>query len=264
MKVPFHFAPALLLAAGALHAQAQTQTNPLTSVSLFKVSPDKVNAFVEKGKAFGPTLDKLMGAGTITGYGIQADLLHVPGEQNVAFWIDTPNFASFAKADQAIGDFQKENPGLMKEIYGLTDIATHQDLMVQSLEGRSNARNVKPGVNPVIDFDMERVKPGKTQEMLALFRKYDKPVLEKLVDDGAIVGYSFDTEAVHTMAPGTVWLLTILPEVGAKDKVRAAFREAYGKLPETERNMVDRLQDEMSDAAAHRDSLSELVFFKMK
>ena len=261
MNVPFRFAPVLLFAAAALQAQS---TPPLTSVSLFKVSPGNINSFVEKGKAFAPALDKLMASGVITGYGIDVDILHDPAAQNVVFWVSAPNFAAVAKSNQAIDDFLKANPALAKEIYSLTDMATHSDLIVQSLETRQSQKPVPAGAVPVTDFDMVALKPGKTQEYLALFRKYDKPVLDKLVDDGTIMGYSFDTEAVHTMKPGMVWQIVLMPDLGTKDKVRAAEREAYMKLPEAERNMLDRMSEELTEPGSHRDSLSEGVFFKTK
>jgi hypothetical protein len=108
------------------------------------------------------------------------------------------------------------------------------------------------------------VKPGRMDDFLELFRKYEKPVLEKLVDDGVIYGYSLSSEAVHTMKPGMVWTIITMADLGVKDKVNAAFREASKKTPEGERNLVDKLYEGIVEPGSHRDSLSVSVVYKSK
>ncbi len=254
------FVPALLCIITAA-ASAQPRP-PLTSVALFKVSPDKVEAFVAKGKSFVPVLDKLMSSGTVTGYGIDVDMLHVPGATNVAFWVSSPDFATLEKSEKELENFQKANAAMMAELRSLSDVSAHHDLIVQSLE-----RKLKPapaGAKPVSDFDQVTVKPGKLGEYLALMRKHEKPILDKLVDDGVIYGYSLDSEAVHTMKPGTVWQIVTMPDLGTKDKVRAAFREASNKLTEEERSKIDKQYEELIEPGSHRDSLSVSVVYKTK
>jgi hypothetical protein len=102
------------------------------------------------------------------------------------------------------------------------------------------------------------------EEYLELFRKYDKPVLDKLVADGVIYGYVLLTEAVHTMKPGFVWQVTTLPDLGAKDKVRAAFSESWKKLPDGERQMLEKVAFDMADYGSHRDDLALSVVFRQK
>jgi len=238
------------------------QRPPLTSVALFKVAPDKVEAFVAKSKAFVPLLDKLMASGTVTGYGIDVDVLHVPGATNVAIWVSSPNYATLEKVEKEIESFQKANAATMNEMRALSDGASHRDLIVQSLESKMKAPPA--GSTPVSDFDIVSVKPGKMSEFRALVKKYDVPVLDKLVDDGTIHGYSMDTEAVHTMKPGMVWQIVTMPNLAAKDKVQAAFREASQRMSETERAAQTKAYEELVEAGSHRDSLSVSVVFKVK
>lgn len=249
----------LLLTAGAIPAQ---EARPLTSVALFKVAPDKVADFVAKGKSFVPVLDKLMDSGVVTAYGIDVDMLHDPAATNVSFWLDTPNFAGLSQAGKAIDDFEKTNPTVLADLRGLTDPAAHRDLIVQALE--SKQKSPPTGAVPVLDFDIVNVKQGQMPGFMTLFRKYDKPVLEKLVDDGTIYGYFVMTEAVHTMKPGTVWQITMLPDLGAKDKVRAAFHEAYGKVPKEEADLAEKTFYELIEPGSHRDELATCVLFKSK
>ena len=111
---------------------------------------------------------------------------------------------------------------------------------------------------------MVRVKPGHMQEFMELFRKYDKPVYEKLVADGVIYAYELDTEAVHTMEPGLMWTIVTMPNLAAKDKVNAAFEEANKNLPEAERNMIQKLYLDVVVPGSHRDSLSISQVYKAK
>ena len=248
-----------LLATMSLSAQ---QYKNLTSLATFKVAPGKEAAFVEKGKAFVPVLDKLMDAGVVLGYGIDVDMLHAPGVNNVVFWVDVPDFTGLAKADAAIDGFMKSNPGLMADLFSMSDMSTHADLVLRAWEEAHRA--APAGATPVEDIDMVQVKPERMQEYLALFRKYDKPVLDKLVADGVIYGYAIFTEAVHTVKPGFVWQVTTMPDLGAKDKVRTAFVESYKKLPDGEREMLDKVAIDMTEQGSHRDDLALSPVFRQK
>jgi hypothetical protein len=248
-----------LLATMTLSAQ---QYKNLTTLATFKVAPGKEAGFVEKGKAFVPVLDKLVDAGVVLAYGIDVDILHVPGGNNIVFWADVPDFAALAKADEAIDGFMKSNPAVMGDLFSMSDPTTHSDYILRAWE--QGHRPAPAGAQPFEDIDMIQVKPERVQEYLELFRKYDKPVLDKLVADGVIYGYELLTEAVHTMKPGFVWQVTVLPDLGAKDKVRAAFSEAFKKLPDGERQMIEKVSFEMADYSSHRDDLAVSVVFRQK
>jgi len=249
----------LLLAASACFGQ-QTET-PLTSVALFKVTPDKIAAFMDVMKLFTPELDKLLAAGTIRGYGVDSDIVHT-GEPNVAFWISSSNFTTLAESEKAVQSVIRGNPDKMKTAWGLSDFAAHRDLIVRSVE--SNYGRVPEGALPVSDFDARKIKPGKSSSVLMMFRHFDKPILDKLVADGVIYGYSLDVEAVHTMEPGMSWFITVLPSLGAKDKVRAAYNAAFEKLSASERDAMQKMEDDMFVPGSHRDSLSEALIFRTK
>jgi hypothetical protein len=252
-------AATLLFAATTVSAQGYKY---LTSVATFKVAPGKENAFVEKGKAFAPTLDKLMESGVVLAYGIDVDMLHVPGNNNVDFWVVIPNFDAMDKEEGAIQEFIKANPGLMGDLTAMTDMSAHHDLVVRT---RENGRNSVPaGSKPIEDFDMVRVKPGHMQDFVTMFKKYDQPVYDKLVADGVIYAYEMDTEAVHTMEPGLVWVIVTMPNLGAKDKVNAAFDEADKKLSDGERDMNEKVYLDTVVLGSHRDSLSTSVVYKAK
>jgi hypothetical protein len=254
------FAGALLLL-GATVLSAQDY-KALVSVATFKVPPSKEDAFIEKGKALVPTLDKLMASDLVSAYGIDADMLHVPGENNVTFWAVVPNYEALEKTNAALDSFMQANPGVMQDLHAMSDPAAHHDFIIRVREESHKA--VPAGSQPVGDFDMEQVKPGRMSEFMELFRKYDKPVFDKLVADGVIYAYEVDTEAVHTMQPGITWTIVTMPNLAAKDKVNAAFAEAQKKLPDGEREMLEKLYSDIVVPASHRDSLSVSVVYKQK
>jgi hypothetical protein len=189
-------------------------------------------------------------------------MLHVPDKNNVEFWVEVPDYAALGKEEKALEEFEKANPALMGDLRTMSDPATHHDLIIGVRE--SNFGSVPAGSTPVDDFDMVRVKPGRGHEFRELFHKYDKPVLDKLVADGVIYGWELDTEAVHTMEPGLVWVLVIMPDLGAKDKVTAAFEAAYKSLPESEQSSLDKQYQELIVPGSHRDELALSLVFKTK
>lgn len=252
-------AAVLVCAATTLSAQDYKY---LTSVALFKVQPGLESAFVEKSKAFVPVLDKLLSSGTVLAYGMDTDVLHVPGETNVAFWYEGRDYAAIEQAGNALDEFIASNAPLMKELVAMTDMSAHRDLIVRARE--ESHKTMPGGIKPTVDFDIVRVKPGRMPEFLGLFDKYNKPVYEKLVADGVIYAYELDTEAVHTMAAGMVWTVVTMPNLGAKDKVNAAFAEADKKMTESERNMLEKTYYELVDPASHRDSLSVSQIIKQR
>lgn len=248
-----------LLFAVALSAQDYKYLN---SVATFKVAAGKEHAFIERSKEFVPTLDKLMDAGTVIGYGIDVDWLHVPGNNNIVLWLETPNYAALQKAEDAIGDFEKSNPGLLQDLMGMADMSTHHDYILRTREG--NHRAIPAGAQPVEDEDFVKVKPGRMQDFMAMFNKYDKPVYEKLVADGTIYAYEMDTEAVHTGEPGATWTIVTMPDLGTKDKVDKAFDEAEKAIPEAERNILEKLYLDVAMPETHRDDIATSVVIKVK
>jgi hypothetical protein len=259
MNVRLFATATLLSAASMLPAQTYKQ---LVTVSEFRVPPSQVEAFVEKGKAFVPALDKLVDSGVILAYGIDTDLLHVPGSNNVTFWTVVPNYEALSKAEEAIGAVEKKDPSLMPALIAMSDPATHHDFIIRSRE--EGHRAVPAGSHPFTDIDAVRVKPGRMGDFSELFRKYDKPVFDKLVADGVIYGYELDTEAVHTMEPGMTWTVVTMPDLGTKDKVDAAFTEAEKKIPDAERDLTEKIYNDIVVAGSHRDSLSVSPVYRQK
>lgn len=249
----------LLLAAGSLFAQPAEA--PLTSVALFRVQPDKMERFVEMVQLVTPALEKLRQSGTVLGYGLDSDVLHQQGP-NVALWVSVRHFAGVAESDKAVQAALRANAERMKDLYTISTFDDHRDILVRSVE--SGQGKVPDGALPFTFFQQEKVKPGKMPVARMMFRHHEKPVLDRLIQEGAIYGYAMDVEAVHTMEPGSVWYLILAPDMGAMDKVRAAFAAAAEKMTASEREAVEQMENEVFDRKAHRDSISRALIFKSR
>lgn len=252
-----------LIAAGVLCAQQSPQPpQPVTKVSLYKVALDKTDTFIAKSKFWLPTLDALFAEGTITAYGIERDYLHIPGATNVVFWYTAADFTGLAKAGTAIDAFAAKNPQLLADLSGLSDMSAHRDLIV-----RSPVMNSKPSSACMPKFgimSIEKLKPGKVQDDVELYKKYSKDVMDSLLNSGVVCAYGYDVESIHASAPGMTYRWIMLSDLGSLDKLRAASRAAYRKLSESERNLLDAFDEANYDAAAHRDGLTVVEAYKSK
>jgi hypothetical protein len=231
-------------------------------MSHFKVSPEKVDAFVAKGKLFVPPLDALIADGTIVAYGIESDYLHVPGTTNVSFWYTAANFAALEKAEQALDVFTTKNAQVLTDIFTMSDLSAHRDTIV-----RSPVMVMKPSSACSPKFGMmtrEQVKNGKVREDVALFKKYSKADMDALVNSGVICGYGYDVESFHSAAPGQTARWVYLPSLASIDKLRAAANAAWEKLSEPEKKLLEAFDDANLDPAAHRDGLTTVVAYKSK
>ena len=247
---------------GLAISTAAEQPQPLTYVALFRVEPPNVEKFLALGKQYVPTLDKLFTDGTLMAYGIDSDLMHRPNQLNVAFWYTVSSYTNLQKAEEAIEAFQAKSPQLMKETAALTDLSKHRDILARSLDRNwSKTGSCKPTVT---SFSRVQVKPGKRDDFMADGRKYQKPVMDQLVNDGAMCSYSVDVEDVHTVDPGTVWVIMSFPNLGSMDKLDQAFDAANAKLSASERTARTQARREIVDMSKHEDSLARNIVFRSK
>lgn len=251
-----------LLGAGLLMGQGQKNLEPLTYVALFQVEMRNMGTFIEKAKTFTPTMDKLVEDGVILAYGMEADHLHQTRGPNVAFWYTAVNYTNLEKAEKAVDEYIGKSPEMMKEMSTLHDTSKHVDLIVRSLE-HGGANNAACGA-PLNSFSEYKVKPGKMQDFLKMFRERQKPVLDGLVKDGALCSYTFDVEDMHSMEPGHVWIILSTPDMAAWDKLDTAFEAAEAKLTAAEKSMRMNSWRDAQVAESHRDSVTKTIFMKTK
>ncbi|MEP7362156.1 MAG: hypothetical protein ABI972_02790 [Acidobacteriota bacterium] len=254
--------PLAAMLAMSVCALAQPAAQPLTSVAIFKVKPGKTSDWIAVIKGvYAPMLEQLLKDGVITAYGADLDLLHQGAKPSASAWITMPNWASFQKVVAGLEEVQKKNPGQMVRMQEATDPDAHSDLLLRSPV--FNMKTPPAGALPVTSFTMNTVKAGKSEAYMKLFNTHTKPVLEQLLQDGTIYGYGVDMEVEHSMPVGTRVEWISMPNLAARDKVNAAFREARGKLSEEGRRVLQANFEEAMEGE-HKDWTSLSVVFSSK
>ena len=202
---------------------AQTQPPTLTRVGMINVKPGRCAEWLSAFKNYDqPVLDKLLAEGTILAWGVDVPLHHRKGFASHSYWWAVPSYAALHKVDQARSQAaQRINAVERDSLMALVDAAAHEDMLLRTIA--ANFKPVAGGVLPYTRVLMTRVLPGRGPEYLRLWQQYVKPVYEKLLADGAILGYELMEQAENAMEPEWRWSLALLPDLAAMDKVVAAF-----------------------------------------
>ncbi|MGH9509918.1 MAG: hypothetical protein ACRD2M_08275 [Terriglobales bacterium] len=239
----------VLLAAVSVAAQ---EMRPVSYVAEFQIksgSTDWINLIKKYDK---PMLDKLMADGTVLAWGLDVVVIHRGEGVTHRIWVVTRDYAGM---DKVVAGFNAinvtpEDRARYLEVANLSNL--HEHYMRSIL---LNVPEAPPAARPYRTYSRVKVKPGKGSEWRKLFEKYNKPVLDKLVADGAIHSYGVDVEDFHTEDPGWHWVWVATTNLAAFDKIDAANE----KLSETERAAIALEFENVTEAGAHRDYLYRTV-----
>jgi hypothetical protein len=108
----------------------------------------------------------------------------------------------------------------MARIVESFDLAKHRDSLYRVLA--SDGRAAAAGGKPYIQVTFGKVQPGKGGEFRATWEKYNKPLTDKLVADGTLLGYGLAAASPQGDAFTHVGWITF-PNLAARDKYIAAF-----------------------------------------
>jgi hypothetical protein len=173
-------------------------------------------------KSHQPVMDKLLADGTVLAWGVDVPLHHRKGFASHTYWWAVPNYAALEKANRLRAEaMQKMSPADRETLLTKIDQATHEDALLRTIT--ASFKPVPSGTLPYTRFIMTRVKPGYGSEYLRVWQQNVKPVYERLLADGAIFGYELMEQAENAMEAEWRWSLVSLPDLGAMDKVSAAF-----------------------------------------
>jgi hypothetical protein len=245
---------ALAVVAGGPHVRAQAQAaadadQPLyTYVALWDVPrPDwgDIEKFYKDAR---PTLDKLVKAGTLAGYGNARTWIHDGGGFTHANWITAASFADIYSALETIREAVPQPAAFSK--------AKHMDEMVRSTIHGGKAGASGTGMLWIAQFS---TKPGQMGEFTQLFDSQIRPLFDEQVAAGSILAYWLNFHAVHTGDPGSISLVYLLPNAAAIDKFQAALAANEAKNPELGAAMMATME-----FAQHRDTVFEVLSFAQK
>lgn len=253
-----------LLALSAVSAvRAQDQAVVYTRVAEWQIARTSWDAY-EKDlkKNTVPVMEKLLADGVIIEFGADSNSVHTPDGYTHSTWFCARSLANLEKAlDTLVQSAGKLTPEERRRQDTDLSGTKHADRILRSVQFRNRTVKMEKGYG---SFSVQKVLPGKAQEYLALYDKYTKPVLEQLYSDGTVTAYGIDAELVHTGDAGLRFFWQLVPDADALDKVEAAFEAARDKRTPEERRAIGQAFAELRDAAAHRDSQSNIIYYSAK
>jgi hypothetical protein len=188
-------------------------------------------------------LQQALSAGTIIAYGNDENLVHQPDQPTHDDWWASNSLAGvlnmldkFYKAGSSttpvLGTATKHFDGIYVSRYYNWKPGTYKD-----------AFTFGAYFKPKADAPADAVD--------TLSSSFLVPMLEKLMASGAIVEYDIDTEAVHTEAPGALWVFYTASNAEGIDKARQALMQTLQASP-----LTGQAVGSMMDMSAHRDYLT--------
>lgn len=187
-------------------------------------------------------LDKALADGTIVGYGNDENLVHQPdGETHDNWWSATSMAGLIKVLDQFYASGNVASPVL-------ASATKHWDDIFVSRYYNWQPGSYKTGYVHVSSYKLKDDAPDDAVETLS--KNLVGPMLDKLVADGTLREYEVDTEAIHTDAPGTFWIVYVASSPDGLDKVNAAIRDSLKAHP-----FAGPAFGSMTESKAHRDEL---------
>jgi hypothetical protein len=187
-------------------------------------------------------LEKALADGTIVGYGNDENLVHHPDGETHDNWWSAMSMAGLIKVlDQFYASGNNSSPALISA-------TKHWDNILVSRYYNWHSGAWKNGYVHESSYKLKADAPDDAVDTLS--KHMIVPLLEKLLSDGAIREYEVDTEAIHTEAPGTLWIVYVASSPEGLDAVNAALRDAMKDHP-----LSGQAFGSMEDYSAHRDEL---------
>ena len=197
-----------------------------------------------------PLMEKLVAAGTITGYGAYTNLIHQDGEATHGSWFTATSEGRLMKALEAV----YANPG--STTAPVEAASKHWDyIMVSSVYNQRSGKS-EGGYFTAQQWD---VKPGQMRAYMERMKSALVPVMERLLADGCISSYGLATEDYHTQKVGRVIAYFTTADASGLDKVNAAFDEVYAKNP-----TLNSAIQSMTEREGHRDFMNRLRYMANK
>jgi hypothetical protein len=188
-------------------------------------------------------LDKAIASGTIIAYGNDTNLVHQPEGMTHDDWWSSMSMAGLVNV---LDQFYKSGNSVSPVLSSATK---HSDDIFVSRYYNYHAGSWKGLYTHVSTYKLKADAPDDAVELLS--KNIIGPVLDKLLTEGAIHEWEIDTQAIHTEAPGTFWVVYIAANAEGLDKASAAVREAGKANP-----LRGPTFNSVVDYTAHRDMLA--------
>ena len=246
----------------ALPAAAQATNEPISWLINVTVKPGH-EMDLQKGteKYDKPVLDKLVADGVIGSYGFACQEVGPP-DQSCMYFITAADWSAMGKVDKA---FEDQHKG-MKEAEVKAMVDSYLGATVAEKEVSSVVRHVvfqgKAGTKS--NYLMRHVykfKPGQGSAAVKMFKEYNAPIYQKLLEAGVINGYGLAVPEMHVGAPWTHSSWVVFSEMSQMDAIDKAFDEAEKARGEELNEMLRSTLMKMHDMDAHWDSLMHISIY---
>ena len=258
--------------------QPQSPTQGLTFWYDYTINPGKEADFMDLVKTVGqPVRDKQMADGEVQAWGVQTPLLRVPGDANHVIWFAVNDYAALEKVLAAMAaqiaklDEEAAKSGVAKKgakaaasltarLGEVADMSKVHDYLTRDII--SADYHVPPaGTLPYTRLNLFKVKSGKAVEYRRAFEKYNKPVLDKLLADGVILGYGLSVEDIRTDLDFTHFVWFDVKDLASFDKVRAAFVADRDRRSQEEQDAITHQFADLVDGDASRQEVLRSLIF---
>jgi hypothetical protein len=231
----------------AASTPAQEQTH-YTFVSYWAVPRAQWADFEKAQEQTAPLLEHLVADGTLVAWGSSAALVHSEDGYTHASWFVSTTQSGLTKTLEALRTASRAQ--------ALAGTTKHQDFMLHSIAHGGKTVRATSGI---IRVSFWRAKAGRGDDVESFFKKYIQPDLDAGVADGSILMYNFDSETIHTDAPGGYNLAVVYASGDGLDKASALLAAHAKESPAVGEGFASMLVTE-----AHRDSLGRVLAYQHK
>ncbi|HTV83331.1 MAG TPA: hypothetical protein VME18_11825 [Acidobacteriaceae bacterium] len=190
-----------------------------------------------------PVLDKAMPDGTLVGYGDDVNHVHSADGETQDEWGSAMSTAGLMKV---LNQFYAHYGGAETPV--LQTATKHWDSVLVSRYYNWQSGPYTGAHVRVASYTLRADAPDGAFDILS--GQVVAPLLEKLVTDGTLREYEIDTEAIHTQAPGTFWIVWVASAPEGLNTVNAAIISALKANP-----LQGPAFGSMVDYSQHRDEL---------
>ena len=273
----------VLMLCCAAAAQQPAPPQPLTFYYDYTVNPGKEEEFMNLVKTVGaPVRDKLLADGVILAWGLETPILRYPGGTTHLIWFTVENYAGVEKvldgmeaqlaklaaedakaADAARARKQQPAMSTAERTREVFDMSKTRDWLTRDLVS-GFAQPPAAGTLPVTRYNFVKVKPGKAPDYRRAWEKYNKPVFDKLVGEGAVLAYGMAAEDVKTDGDFTHFIWIATANMAGGDKVVAAFNADRARRTEAERNEIADAFNSVLEPDKSRSIITRSRIFKLR
>jgi hypothetical protein len=272
----------LLVCSAALGQQTQSQPQPLTFYYDYTVRPGQEEEFMTLVKTVGaPVRDKLMADGVVLAWGIETPVLRYPGGTTHLIWFSVANWSGVEKVlsameaqlqklaaedakrtESAHASNQKSPMTTAERQAAVFDMSKTRDWLARDLVANYGPAPAA-SVLPVTRYNFIKVKPGMTAEYRRTWEKYNKPVFDKLIADGALLAYGLSTEEVKTDGDFTHFVWMAAADMSGMDKIGAAFAADRARRTDAEQASIAELFASVTEPDKARSVVTRSRIFRL-